>query len=347
MQGPLDAVTGQQAQKMIFVVGNSRSGTTMMGRVLGLHQEVFTFRELHFFEQLWNPQPAPQAMSRERATRLMAQLLAIQRYGYYARANPRSCREEADAIVRGLPPSVTPPELFSAFLSIGAYKSGKTIPCDQTPRNVYYLREILELYPQAYVVNMIRDPRDVLFSQKNRWRRRSLGSHVPLRHTIRLWVDYHPITISVLWNSGIRAGECFSDHSRVFQLRFEDLLSAPEERVRELCFFVGLKFRSEMLQVPQEGSSHRPDRPDRLGIDHTVVGRWRHNGLSTSEIFISQKLTHKNMTRYGYELVDVRPSVPGLILQWLAFIIKSGLAVLFNVNRVRNIRDAVQRRLGK
>lgn len=36
----------------IFIVGNSRSGTTMMGRILGNHTDVFTFHELHFFEQL-------------------------------------------------------------------------------------------------------------------------------------------------------------------------------------------------------------------------------------------------------------------------------------------------------
>ena len=40
---------------MVFVVGNSRSGTTMMGRILGNHPDVYTFGELHFFGQLWSP----------------------------------------------------------------------------------------------------------------------------------------------------------------------------------------------------------------------------------------------------------------------------------------------------
>ena len=39
--------------KQIFIVGSSRSGTTMMGRVLGNHPSVFTFKELHFFGTLW------------------------------------------------------------------------------------------------------------------------------------------------------------------------------------------------------------------------------------------------------------------------------------------------------
>ena len=39
--------------KQIFVVGSSRSGTTMMGRILGNHSDVFTFKELHFFGTIW------------------------------------------------------------------------------------------------------------------------------------------------------------------------------------------------------------------------------------------------------------------------------------------------------
>ena len=39
---------------LFFVVGYSRSGTTLMGQILGLNSEVFTFEEMHFFEQLWS-----------------------------------------------------------------------------------------------------------------------------------------------------------------------------------------------------------------------------------------------------------------------------------------------------
>ena len=51
---------GTTMPDQVMVVGSSRSGTTMMGRVLGRHPCVFTFEELHFFEQMWQPElPAP------------------------------------------------------------------------------------------------------------------------------------------------------------------------------------------------------------------------------------------------------------------------------------------------
>ena len=36
----------------VFIVGNSRSGTTMMSRVFGNHPEIHAFNELHFFGNL-------------------------------------------------------------------------------------------------------------------------------------------------------------------------------------------------------------------------------------------------------------------------------------------------------
>ena len=40
---------------MIFIAGNSRSGTTLMGRILANHSQVFTFSEMHFLEETWMP----------------------------------------------------------------------------------------------------------------------------------------------------------------------------------------------------------------------------------------------------------------------------------------------------
>lgn len=37
----------------IFVVGPPRSGTTLLGRILGGHRDIYSIGESHFFEDVW------------------------------------------------------------------------------------------------------------------------------------------------------------------------------------------------------------------------------------------------------------------------------------------------------
>ena len=53
--------------KPIYIVGNSRSGTTIMAIILRQNREIFSFRELHFFEQLWSQEDKHKVLSRSQA----------------------------------------------------------------------------------------------------------------------------------------------------------------------------------------------------------------------------------------------------------------------------------------
>lgn len=348
MTKPKTTHQGELDIQIILVAGNSRSGTTMMGRVLGKHGSVFTFNEDHFFEELWLPEENPQPMAVKEAVRLVARLMSIQRDGYFYQGDIQKYEAEAREVISNLPDSVTPPGVFAGFLAYEAKRNGKLIVCLQTPRNIYFVKEILALYPKAYIVNMIRDPRDVLLSQKRRWMGRLSGSRkIPLFHIIRTWADYHPITISLLWRSGIRAGDLFADSPRVFQVRFEDLVNAPEEMTKRICDFCGLKFQPDMLKVPQVGSSNRTDKPDQMGIDSSVPGRWKQGGLTATEIFISQRMTRDGMVLHGYINEPVSPNPATLLLSGVTWIGKSALVLLFNKHRVKNLFSAIKKRLMK
>lgn len=318
----------------------------MMSRILGRHEAIFTFNELHFFEQLWTPVAQPEVLTPAQARHIAARLMTIQREGYYAAGDSRPYKNEADALIRRLPEQIVPSDVFEAFLEYETTQHGKAIACDQTPRNIYYLREILDLFPDARIINMIRDPRDVLLSQKNRWKRRFLdGRTTPFKHTVRTWIDYHPVTIGILWNSGIVAADQFEQHPRVFHLRFEDLLEKPATYVSKLCAFLDLDFSATMLDVPQIGSSNVPDQPEQRGINPSVRGRWRDGGLETTEVYIIQKITHRNMLLHDYEPETIRPNVLALAYHALSWPLKTGLALFFNANRTRNLIESIRRRL--
>ena len=92
--------------------------------------------------------------------------------------------------------------------AVDARRRGGEVACDQTPRNVFYIRDILDAFPEARIINMVRDPRAVLLSQKNKWRRRSLGeSALPRSEVVRSWSNYHPIVTARIWRGAVDAEE--------------------------------------------------------------------------------------------------------------------------------------------
>jgi hypothetical protein len=333
-------------RQKIFIVGNSRSGTTLMGRILGRHPHIFTFHELHFFEQLWNPVMNPELLHREQAIQLTARLLSIQQDGYFSQGNPQNYMLEAeDVLISFKDDNFYPPKVFDEFLAHESDKFGKSIACDQTPRNVYYIEEILNLYPRAFFINMIRDPRDVLLSQRNKWRRRLLGGKsIPRAEMIRSWVNYHPITISMLWNSGINAGDKYVDHHRVYQLRFEDLIVSPEAMIREVCVFLDLPYDSGMLDVPQIGSSHEVDKPEIVGINPHAAGRWYEEKSNQAEYGVCQWITKNNLLRHKYIQEDIEISYFSRFWILITWPLKIGMAFLMNIGRTKNLIIALKKR---
>lgn len=336
-------------QKIIFVVGNSRSGTTMLGRILGRAPEAFTFNELHFFEQMWLPTLPAEGIEQEAAIDYMSRLMAVQRDGYFARLDADKYRSEATELIKTTNPGEwSAPRVYALFVAYEAGRHEKSIACDQTPRNVYFIGELLAYYPQAQIVHIIRDPRDVLLSQKNRWRRRSYASKTyPLRESIRNWVNYHPLSISLLWKSGINAWRKFENHPRVHSLRFEDLLEDPEQTIRQICERINVEYIPQMLEIPQIGSSHGVDHQDHLGVKKENAGRWQHAGnKDIADLSMCQSIVKREMVALNYPPEEF--SINPLIYMWIAALwpIKNLLAVVLNAQKSRSLLDFIRRRLG-
>lgn len=336
---------------MIFVVGNSRSGTTMMGRILGNHPEVFTFGELHFFGQLWSPANTSKIDLND-SEKLAAKLFCIQSEGYRTHGNTDRFLQKAKELCENIQNyPIYPPELFTEFLKYETQRNNKTIPCDQTPRNVFYIDEILTLYSNAKIINMIRDPRDVLYSQKRKWKRRFLGGYdLPIKESLRDWINYHPITISRIWNTAVTAADNYIHNNHVFTVYFEKLLANPENTVRDICTFCEIPYYSSILNVPQVGSSENTDNPENLGINQSRAGNWNDTNigkskLNSAEVYINQKLNYKLMDKHNYAHTNIRPNLFFLLITLLTFPIKIIGAFLSNLDRIKNIRETLRRRL--
>ena len=148
---------------------------------------------------------------------------------------------------------------------------------------------MLKAFPDAKFIHMVRDSRDVLLSQKNKWKRRFLGaSKIPLKEAIRSYMNYHPITSAKFWKSAVEHGGKMENHPRVLQVKFEDVLMHSEKEIKTICEFLGLEFEEKIMAVPNIGSSTEEDKEGELKIDQSKISKWKKGGLNNAEIFLAQ-----------------------------------------------------------
>lgn len=293
-------------QPLIFVTGASRSGTTLMSVVLGKSDRILCMNETHFFGECWDPRVPAESLSESDLQEATAKIFARLERGILKAEVTDEDRLKARQFLKQLPAEQrNPRDVYLAVTAQFTQHAGKTIPCEQTPRNIFYARRLLDLYPNARVVHMLRDPRAVMASQKKRWRRRQLAAvKLPFYHTVRVWANYHPLTMSQLWKraTAIALKLRAENHPRFLTVRFEDLLQEPEPTLRRVCDFLGVDFDPKMLQVGQINSSHQSSVGGaRPGLNKEAIDAWR-NVLAPGEIGITERVCRAPMQSCGYGL---------------------------------------------
>ena len=219
-----------------FVVGVSRSGTTLLRLMLDAHPDLAIPPETHFL-----PNVAAAATTADpRAACLRAMLAARTWPDFHLDA------ETLRARLAALDP-FTPGGAVEAFYRLYAARFGKPRWGDKTPGYLARLAPIHELIPAARFVHLIRDGRDVALSIHGLW--------------------FGPASIAEAagwWVERIAAGR---DQARrlpaghYLEVRYEDLVRQPEPALRRIAAFIDLPWHPAMLAY----HTHAADRIAELG----------------------------------------------------------------------------------
>lgn len=332
--------------KMIFVVGNSRSGTTLLGRMLGRGDEVHKFPELHLFGRCVAHGKELEPQSKDQSVNIFTWLADVAERKLHAERTPKQFEERALQLThKYYREGKDAWDLYRDFVIDESCRQGKGIPCEDLPAHVFKLNQILQKFPEARIIHIVRDARDVLLSQKNRRNRRKMGArYLGTREVLRYRMNYHPLVISRMWHNAIKAGLSYRNHPAVLTIRFEDLVKSPQTVLSEVCRHCGIAFDSIMLDVPQVGSSSRPDDPAKRGIDPSRTGNWSSGGLTDTEIGICERINGQLLLELGYDLSGIRPSLPGLIAAYVNLPFKGLMSLLLNLDRTKGLGEYLRKR---
>jgi hypothetical protein len=124
-------------------------------------------------------------------------------------------------------------EVTSRLFQIWARKEGKPRWGDKTPHYVRDIPLLLRLFPDAQVIHVIRDGRDVALS----WLRTQFEPR-NLYMAARMWKE--------MVTRGRREGALSPDRSYM-ELRYETLLAQPEATMRGVCQFLNEHWNSAVL----------------------------------------------------------------------------------------------------
>ena len=245
-------------REKFFIFGHARSGTTLLMRLVRLHPEVHCNYQVHFFtrqpllKSLVNTPEAEEWLTRK-----------SNRWNQGVDLSPLVLRASADFI-----------------LERDAAREGKMIVGDKSPSSTIHgqaVRDMQAVYPDAKLIYIVRDGRDVLISERfrNFVEESKFLTHEDKRIIADLKVDSVPFTdgrrsifneafirrVAKGWVKNLQETE--DEGRRLFDgnyygLRYEDLLQTPFDEMSKLWSFLGVKnvdtFLVEKIKAEMESN---------------------------------------------------------------------------------------------
>ena len=267
----------------LFVLGVSRSGTTMLRVILDRSPGIAIPDETFF---------VPQLAHRHGGAVDPDELLED------VRRLPRLAAWEVplEDIAARLSPGMTTGEALDAVFHAYAATHGKPRWGDKTPMYMRHLGLIDRLFPEAQYVHLIRDGRDAALAFLD----------MPEGVVTRTWAHPRsPAGFACEWRTEVRRARELGRRvgaSRYHEVRYEDLVEDTEGVVRSICAFAELSFEPAMLEFAGNVDvSAKPHHQRLLQPPTRGVRNWREQ-MSVADVRAFEAVAGDLLAELGYEV---------------------------------------------
>jgi tetratricopeptide (TPR) repeat protein len=197
----------------IFIVGMPRSGTTLVEQILASHSMIESTDELPFLERI---------------------ALDLDKSGGYAAALGKISAAQQETYAKQYLAMVEPYRKRNAAYFI-----------DKNPNNFLHIGLIKALFPDARIINVVRDPLDNAMSVYKQYFYKGHEYSYSMQGIIYYWQGY--LTLMMHWNKLYRG--------LVFSLGYEALVKKPEEAITAMLEYCGVPVEEQCFRF------YESDRP--------------------------------------------------------------------------------------
>jgi len=289
----------------VFIAGHPKSGTSLLRSVLDSHPELVAYPEETSFFRRYLPNAA--GKSKLQKTLLSERYLThifewnqtkppAHQAGFpdrdYSHIPAARVRQAVNQLVTAR--FRHDGDMLSAVILAYGQVTGQITPAthrwvEKTPYNEHYAAQINAWWPEALMVHTVRDPRDNFASYRR-------------KHS-----NWSPEAFAMSWARSTQAGLdnlARYGEGRYWMLRFEDLVVAPEARLRQLCQFLHINDDPSLRHParggkPWAGNSMFDD--EFSAISSAPVGRWKET-LPAEDVAALEIVAAPWMRHLGYTL---------------------------------------------
>jgi hypothetical protein len=282
-------------ERLVFLIGAPRSGTTLTARMLGAHPAVLAPPEPHLMP------PLAHLGFDER----------VEQAPYDPVITQIGLREFVTGLPAGEQDYLDGLRRFTDHLYERALApSGRRIYLDKTPAYALVLDFLAKLYPGAKYIVLTRHPMAIWSSYVDSF---FAGDAAAAHARNPILERYVPAIARFLRERPVP----------LVHVRYEELVRNPEKHLREICAFMGVEFTPTMIQY---GDAERLARPATAGLGDPVmvdrqkrpmtesVGKWA-AALAADPVRLRQsreiaaRLTDEDLATWGLAGAELRRSL--------------------------------------
>jgi hypothetical protein len=264
-----------------FILGTSRSGSTLLASLLNSHPEVTCTPETWWL-------PIANELGLASFNNQFALNIFLNRIGNNIAAGPDGTFQRLFLKFRDHLGSFRGAylDLLACFADFVASETGKRIFLEKTPAHTTYLFEITSKRPDFGQIIIIRDPRDVVASYFDTWLTPTLQHLIDVLITLKVY----------FWNI-----EHYHAEHALF-VSYETLTQNPQSELDRIYHYLGAS-RVNVLSLPRKPTACQGAAHKHIG-EQVFPNSGKFDRLEPEFVAYIEKAMEQELTTFGYSLLN-------------------------------------------